>query len=397
MSSSDKQLKHVLPVIVLSQFLCTSVWFAGNTVIPELAKNLTIKASFLANIASSIQFGFISGTLVFAFLSIADRFSPSRVFLSGAAAAALANLGMVLPGVNASGLLLFRFVTGFSLAAIYPVGMKIAADYYREGLGRSLGFLVGALVLGTAFPHLVKGIGLHLPWQTVIYTTSALSLAGGLILWRWVPDGPFRKKASSFQPAAFTRGFADKEFRKAAFGYFGHMWELYTFWTFLPIMLSGYMTRHPENQINLSLYSFLIISSGSIACVAGGALSQKFGIKRIAFGSLCISGTCCLLVPIILNQESLTFLLLPLLFCWGMTVVADSPLFSTMVSHNAPATARGSSLTIVNCIGFAITIISIQLLGYLQSVYPSNYHYALLAIGPIAGLWAMSGKKNDTR
>ena len=37
-----------------------------------------------------------------------------------------------------------------------------------KGLGNALGFLIGALVLGTAFPHLLKGGLSSVPWQVII-------------------------------------------------------------------------------------------------------------------------------------------------------------------------------------------------------------------------------------
>ena len=161
-------MNKVLPFIVVAQFLSTSLWFAGNAVLPDLILALDLPASFLAHITSAVQFGFISGTLVFALFTIADRFSPSKVFFASSVLAAVFNLGVLFPGIEGTGILFFRFATGFFLAGIYPVGMKIASDYFQKGLGRSLGLLVGALVLGTAFPHLLKSFTSHLPWKLVI-------------------------------------------------------------------------------------------------------------------------------------------------------------------------------------------------------------------------------------
>ncbi|MFT7452415.1 MAG: MFS family permease, partial [Patescibacteria group bacterium] len=145
--------KYILPIIVIAQFCCTALWFAGNAVMGDLAINFNLPSSALGHLTSAVQFGFISGTLVFALLAIADRFSPSKVFGLCAFVGALFNLGAIHDGNTLWTLLSLRFMTGFCLAGIYPVGMKIAADYFEKGLGKSLGYLVGALVLGTAFPH----------------------------------------------------------------------------------------------------------------------------------------------------------------------------------------------------------------------------------------------------
>lgn len=385
-------MRRILPVIVIAQFLCTSLWFAGNSVISDLANELHLEAAFLGNLTSAIQFGFISGTLVFAIFTISDRFSPSLVFFISSMIAALFNLGITINNIDTGGILLFRFLTGFFLAGIYPVGMKIASDYYNAGLGKSLGFLVGALVLGTSFPHLLKSFIIGFPWKYVIYFTSFLSAVGGISILLFVPDGPFHKQGQKLKFATFIKGFRLKEFRVVAFGYFGHMWELYAFWAFVPVMLASYNLHFPAANLKVSLISFFIIGSGAIACVGSGIISQRFGAKKIATISLLSSCLCCLLSPVFLFSASAE-LFLAFLFIWGFVVIADSPLFSTLVAQNAPGDSRGTSLTIVNCIGFSITIISIQVISFFTGKINSQYLYLLLAIGPILGLIALL-KKN---
>ncbi len=381
-------MRPILFILVVSQFFCTSLWFAGNAILTDIAKDLNLEYAFIAHLTSAVQFGFIAGTLVFAMFTIADRFSPSLVFFVSSILAGLFNLGMSIPNISPTEILLFRFLTGFFLAGIYPVGMKIVSDYYQAGLGKSLGFLVGALVLGTAFPHLLKDFIADFPWKYVLYITTALSFVGGSIILLFVPNGPYRKPGQKIKLTAFLSGFKNKNFRSVSFGYFGHMWELYAFWAFVPLMLISYVNRYPEISLNVPLLSFLIIASGGLACVTSGMLSNRFGAKRIAFISLLISGLCCLLSPIFLFTGSY-FLFLLFLFIWGFTVVADSPLFSTLVAKNAPEESRGSALTIVNCIGFSITIVSIQLLHFLSDKINPTYIYVVLAIGPILGLIAL--------
>lgn len=384
----------ILPIIVISQFLCTSLWFAGNAVLSDIVKNFPLAQNLLANLTSMVQFGFITGTLVFAFFAISDLFSPSKVFFVCGIAAALFNLAICLQVADVRLLLLFRFLTGFMLAGIYPVGMKIASDYFKDGLGKSLGFLVGALVLGTAFPHLLKTFTASFPWKYVIYGTSALSFTGAFSIFLLVPDGPFRQAGQKFNFRACLSGFKNAGFRSAAFGYFGHMWELYTFWAFLPAMLLHYNSVHPTAQLNIPLFSFLVIGSGGLSCMLGGLLSQKFGAKRIAMIALATSGLCCLLSPLFLFADSV-YALLIFLFIWGLSGTADSPLFSSLIAKNAPEALRGTSLTLVNCIGFAITIVSIQVINMLSKEMNSHYLYMILALGPILGLLALFKKQHS--
>ena len=351
----------------------------------DLAATYHLNSQALGHVTSFVQLGFIVGTLLFAFLTISDRFSPSRVFVISAFLGALFNLGIILHGLNFATLLSLRFFTGFFLAGIYPVGMKIASDYYKEGLGKSLGYLVGALVVGTALPHLIKEFTVDLPWKAVLISTSTLAGLGGLLLWLLVKDGPFRKRSQKLDFSALWKVFRKHEFRSASFGYFGHMWELYAFWAFVPVMISTYNQLNPENALNISLCSFFIIGIGGLSCVLAGYISVEIGTKKTAATALLLSGICCLISPLFLQTESSIVFISFLLF-WGVVVIADSPLFSTLVAHNAESEIKGTALTIVNSIGFTITIISIQVISQLSISVEPSYLFLILAIGPALGL-----------
>ncbi len=378
---------YILPTIVISQFAGTSLWFAGNAVIADLQLRLGLQASALGHITSAVQFGFILGTLVFAILTISDRFSPSRVFFGCAIAGAVANLAVFLFAQGFYSLITFRVLTGFFLAGIYPVGMKIASDHHARGLGKSLGYLVGALVLGTAFPHLLRRFTAGLSWEYVFIFTSIFASIGGLLVWLFVPDGPHHQRSTKPDFSAFFKVFQKPDFRAAAFGYFGHMWELYTFWAFVPVMLAVYNQMH-QAEIGASLWSFFIIAIGGVACVIGGYLSLRVGSARVAFFSLLGSGVCCLLSPLAFALPKIFFLLF--LLIWGMLVITDSPQFSTLVAQRADKSVVGTALTIVNSIGFAITIASLQVTNSLALTLSPRYLYLILLIGPLFGLSAMA-------
>jgi len=379
--------KHILPVIVFSQFAGTSLWFAGNAVVPDLIEELNLLEMFVGFITMAVQSGFIIGTLAFAVLSVADRFSPIKVFLTCAILGALANF-LTIFSSSFTEVMFARLVTGFFLAGIYPVGMKIASDWHKEGLGKALGYLVGALVLGTAFPHFLKYLGDDLPWRFVIIGTSVLSAIGALILFLTVSDGPFRVKRSSFKPSMFFSLFKNKNFRSAAFGYFGHMWELYTFWAFVPTLLAFYIISNPQSFINIPLWSFVIIGVGGISCTIGGYISLKKGSKFVSKISLFISGSCSLLIPFVFNAPIGIFLLL--LLVWGIFVIPDSPQFSTLVAQSSESSYIATGLTIVNSIGFAITIVSIQLVNLMWAEFQNPLVFLVILIGPVIGFFSIS-------
>ncbi len=379
----DPRPARILPVIVASQFAGTSLWFAGNAVLADLQRLWGLAPEALGYVTSAVQLGFISGTLVFAFLAIADRHSPRLVFLLCSLAGATANLGVLAADGGLTPLLVCRFATGFFLAGIYPVGMKIAASWYKTGLGHALGFLVGALVLGTAFPHLLKALGQSWPWQYVLTGVSLIAAGGGVLMYLLVPDGPHLARSPRFDPRALAAIFAVRNFRASAFGYFGHMWELYAFWAFVPVVLAA---RAPD--FGVSLWSFIVIAVGALGCMGGGLVSLRAGSARVAWVQLSTSGLCCLMSPLLLLLAPPT-VVIGFLLIWGIAVVGDSPQFSALNAANAPRTAVGSALTIANCIGFAVTIGSIELLNAAARVLPVEYLFLLLAPGPALGLMAL--------
>ncbi|KZS38640.1 MFS transporter [Aquimarina aggregata] len=377
---------YILPVIIISQFFCTSLWFAGNAVIDDLATQFTVDFDILGYLLSFVQFGFIIGTLTFALFTIADRYSPSRIFMICAILGGICNLLLLVPNITVFNLLTARFGTGFFLAGIYPIGMKIASDYYKGGLGKALGYLVGALVLGTAFPHFINEFSWSSDYKAVIISTSALAFIGGISMWLFVADGPYRKPVSKLQLGVITQLFTIPNFKKSAFGYFGHMWELYAFWGFVPVILKTYASIHPV-RIQISFWSFIVIGIGAISCIIGGLISLKKGSKKVAYNSILISGVFCLVSPLLFKLPPDWFIIA--LCIWGMVVISDSPQFSTMVAASSPPELRGTALTITNSIGFAITIISIQLLSFLMNIIDPTLLYVFLCIGPIFGLYSL--------
>lgn len=381
---------RVLPLLVLSQLASTSLWFAVNAVMPDLQRAANLPASALGTLMSAVQLGFIAGTLVFAVAMIADRFSPRWVFATCACLGALTNVAAVWATHSLDALIALRFATGFLLAGIYPVGMKIAAQWFPRGLGLALGWLIGALVLGTAAPHGLRALGASWPWQQVLIVISLIATAGGVAMLLWMPEAPHAVSAAKLNPKALTVIWTDHRVRASAFGYFGHMWELYTFFMLVPVMLATRLTGAA-----VSTWSFIVIAGGALGCAGGGWVALQWsrhvgassGSARVAAAQLGTSGACCLLAPLALAAPLPLFLFW--LVLWGVTVSGDSPQFSALTGSNSPREVVGSVLTFVNCIGFAISIVSITLTIWLLSTYSLAQVLPWLAIGPALGLWML--------
>ncbi|MFC3880969.1 MFS transporter [Algoriphagus namhaensis] len=374
--------RKALKIIVIAQFLGTSLWFAGNAAAPQFSAVLG-EENLIGWITSAVQFGFILGTLTFAIFSIPDRYKPSDVFFFSAVMAAAFNLLLAVIPPSFWVLISGRFLVGFFLAGIYPVGMKIAADYFEKGLGMALGFLVGALVLGTASPHLIASLDFNVSWKLIFWSTSLFAILGGAMVGFFVPDGPYRKPLGQFDWNLIPSLLKIDSLKSAATGYFGHMWELYTFWAFCPALILYF--QDGSNPSNLtSFIAFSVIGIGGISCAIGGWFSEKYSSRSVALFALAGSGICCLAVLLI--PEGSIWIWISFLLIWGILVTADSPQFSTLVAQSVPAEFKGTALTLVNCAGFALTIFSIALADFLLGKLEIQEILALLAIGPVFGI-----------
>lgn len=372
--------RWVLPAIVTGQVLATSMWFAPNAVIGELQRLWGMDAGE-GLVTTAVTLGFIAGSLVYALLGLADRFHPGNVFLGSAAIGAVANMLVLVVPASFAGVMAARFAVGFCLAGVYPVGMRIAAAWYHGGLGRALGFLVGALVLGTASSHLLRGIGHAWDWRLVVAGTSLAALTGGLVVWR-VPEGPYLLRGAPVRFGGVLQAFRRHRFRASAGAYFGHCWELYALWAFVPVWLAAYGMQGAK----ISYLSFAVIAIGAVGCAGGGFLVRRHGGPRVALAQLLVSGLCCAVSPLAFSAPPAV--LVAFLLVWGLTVIGDSPQFSAMNAQYAPPEIVGSALTLANCIGFSISILSLVLLEQLRFVLPVQWLLVPLVIGPLLGLWA---------
>ena len=365
----------------------TSLWFSTNGVLKQIEGIWSLSVSDLGNLTNSVQFGFIIGTLLFTITGFADKFKPSRIVMLCCFLGATFNAFIIFEEIPFSFVIFSRLVVGIALAGIYPIGMKLIISWDPQKAPNTLGLLVGMLVLGSSLPYLIRALGISFDWQYTVILTSGLCYIAGITIYL-IGDGPhlITNKKSSFRLLdQFSELLKNKNYLASAVGYFGHMWELYAFWTCVPILISISISQHQihDQEFLVSLLSFLIIGLGFVSCVLGGILAKSLNSSRIASLSLAFSLSICVIYPLAGNLYF--FIDLGLLIVWGFFVISDSPQFSAISARVCPQHLVGTALTTQNCIGFSISMITIFLT---TSFYESLglYFVWILLPGPVLGL-----------
>jgi MFS family permease len=365
-----------------------TLWFSAAAVTPALAIEWHLDEAGKAWLVMAVQLGFVCGTLISALFNLADIFNARRLFALCAGFGAGCNAAIALWPQSIASALVLRFLTGVCLAGVYPPGMKIMATWFKQGRGMAIGALVGALTIGVGMPHMLKLLG-GPDWRQVMLMASALAVVGGLICLVYVKDGPYVSKSARFDWRYAFKALGNKSVRLANFGYLGHQWELYAVWTWGPFFLyeSFKASGVADAVFWAGLGGFGFISIGSVGCVVGGVLADRYGRTTITIVSMTVSGACCLLVGLFFGGTPA--LLMGVCMVWGIAIIADSAQFSASITELADPAYLGTVLTLQTCLGFLLTLGSIRLMPILASWLGWQWVFSSLAIGPLLGIWAM--------
>ena len=363
-------------------------WFSASAVSGTLTHLWALSSGGAAWLTVSVQLGFVTGAFVSSALALSDLWSARRLFAGCATLAAIAT-ALVTAAPNAAVAFILRFLTGAFLAGAYPPGMKLAAGWFREGRGMAIGVMVGALTLGSAFPHLVRWVVPADAWKLVVAAAAVSALLGAALILLVPDDGPFAAPAPPFSWRAVPRILERPSIRLANLGYLGHMWEIYAMWTWVAAFIAASeVARAPKSGPALApLITFAVVGIGAPGCWLGGMLADRWGRVRTTSAAMAVSGLCSLGVGLVFGRS--LFLLVPVLLVWGVSVVADSAQFSTAVSELAPPEYVGTALTLQTSLGFLLTCVTILLLPVLAARVGWRWSMAALAVGPALGIWAM--------
>jgi len=383
---SEKRRNVIL--LGVAQVFALSVWFSASAVVPDLKADYGLSGWHASLFTSAVSIGFVFGTLISATLTLADRYPPSKLFAVCAFLGAAANGAILLFEPTSMTVIVLRFVTGATLAGVYPVGMKIASSWARGDTGFLVGILVGALTVGSALPHLFNVLG-GIDWRFTIAAASVAELiAAGVLL--MVKAGPNLAPSAPFDPTQMLQAWRNKPLRLANFGYLGHMWELYAMWGWIGAFLAASFSISGVDAplIWAGLATFAVIAAGGLGSVFGGVFADRMGRTTLTMGALGISGACCVLVGLIYGGSP--WLMIVVCLIWGAAVVADSAQFSTCVIELADKRYVGTMLTFQTSTGFLLTLLTIHLIPEVANLTGWQWAMAPLAIGPVFGVWAMA-------
>jgi MFS family permease len=379
----------MLLLVSLAEVLGMTLWFSATAAAPAIVREFGMATGTLAWLTMAVQAGFVAGTLVTALTNLADAINSRRLFAIGCVVGAIVN-GAIAFVPSAGAVIVLRFLTGAALAWVYPPGMKIVAGWFRERRGTALGVVVGAVGVGSAFPHLLAWLGAGLPWRVLVSASSVLALIGAVLVALTVHDGPHVSASAPFDRHALRVVLRSHGTRLAMLGYFGHMWELYAMWTWIAAFAAASLAASGRTAIGSSigsLVAFIAIASGAVGCVVAGRWADEFGKARIAGGAMVGSAICVLVSPLFYGAP--LGVLLVLAVVWGFTIVADSAQFSALVTDHTPRTHVGTALTLQTSAGFLLTMVSMRLVPPISSMAGWQWAFLFLAPGPLLGVLAM--------
>lgn len=385
---------RMLALLSVAELLGMALWFAGSAAAPQLSARWDLSPTEVGGLATAVQIGFVLGTAVSALLNVADIVPAKRLFALSAVGGALANATLLM-APSYTWVLVGRAAAGFFLAGVYPPAMKMAATWFRARRGLAVGMVVGALTVGKATPylwHAIPGVTL----TAIVLAASVSALLAAVLIGTWWADGPHAFPSRPFHWGLVGEVLRNRRWRLSTGGYLGHMAELYSYWTWIPVFVAASAVAasgdpSAGNAPWVGVIAFATIAVGGFGCIWGGLVGDRIGRARVAMLSMAASGACALLIGLAFGRSP--WILAPLALVWGFFVIADSAQFSVLVTESVPPHAVGTALTLQVSLGFLLTTLTIQAIPPLVARFGWSAAFAFLSVGPALGILALSRLK----
>jgi len=189
----------------------------------------------------------------------------------------------------------------------------------------------------------------------------------------------------------------------AVIGYLCHQWELYAFWAwvgpFLEERLAAWdgdidgddgVRGEGEGMKVSSLIAFFAFAVGAALCPVAGAWADRLGRTLVTTVALLISGSTALWLGWLdASTESGRVGVVVATLLYGATIIPDSAQYSACVSELCDPRYQGTLLTASTGLGFAVTIVTIQLLPVVEQASGWGPAWLFLGIPPLMGAGAM--------
>jgi FSR family fosmidomycin resistance protein-like MFS transporter len=384
--------KYVIPQFTLAHFsyhVCTGVLIP---LLPLMRDSLGLNYFQSGMLVSCYTISYGLGQLPIAML--ADRFSSRRIIIWGLICLSLTGIGVSFTHTFRQMAPLF-IVMGLIAAAYHaPATSFISQLFPPQKRGRALGLHQtggGASFLLT--PVMALGVAyLFQTWRAAFFILALPAMLVGIILLITTPETKGDVTEPDGKPhgpsaASDLKNSGEKSEQPAiswsqiivslgVIAFLSVTIQLFSAGvrSYLPLFM---VDRHGISPRLAGMVISLIAGSGIIGSPLGGALSDRFGRKKVILFSLSLSGPLLFAVTI----APYGILLPVLLLLYGMTMSVRMPSMISLIADVVPVGRRTTVMGIYYSIGEEIAGITTPLIGLLIDLYGVDVTFTGVAIG----------------
>ena len=391
-----------LTLMTLSRVGAASLTMVYAGSLPFLLQPWGMTSSQAGAIQAAANLTYAVSLLVCSWLS--DRVGPQQIFAwANRLAAALFCATALFARSFESGLLWFSLLAAALGGSYTPALMLVARAIPAHRRGRAVGLVIGGASVGyfgaiAACAGLVPLLGHERAWLLMSAPAVLAALAGSAAV-KAMPNATGESApAQLLSPAASRR-----RGRLLTAGYTAHCWELLGMWAWGPAFLALSLSQSTALSPALlaALAGAALHLSGAAATLAGGALSDHVGRKRVLVGMA--AGGAALSFVFGWSEQFGPVVLLVVAVLYGFATVGDSSVLSTAMTEATPPGQLGRMLAVRSILGFGAGALSPIAMGWVLDLTnpaggpPEHWGlaFALLGLGGLAAMLCAAGLPAD--